>query len=274
MHDHGLSRDLALIIARRRMLQLTGVAATSALLSACGFGPPGHSEPNRTATAADGSTCIKDPVETNGPYPADGSNARNGQTLNVLTQSGIARSDLRTSFAGMTAMAEGAQFDIVLTLIDVANACVPLANHVIYVWHCDAGGKYSLYDLEDRNYLRGIGVTDAAGKVKFTTVFPGCYAGRWPHIHFEVFANLEAATGAKNSLLTSQLAMPGEIAKSLYAANPLYKASVANLEGIPLKSDNVFADNTTEQVAAMTPHMAGDGVSGFQAQVTIGITTA
>ena len=274
MHDHGLSRDLALIVARRRMLQLTGAAATGVLLSACGFGPPGRSEPNRTGKAADGSTCIKDPAETNGPYPADGSNARNGATLNVLTQSGIARADLRTSFAGMTAVANGAQLDLLLTLIDVAKACVPLANHVVYVWHCDAGGKYSLYDLEDRNYLRGVGVTDAAGQVKFTTVFPGCYAGRWPHIHFEVFANLQSATGAKNSLLTSQLAMPGDAAKALYAANPLYAASVANLADIPLVRDNVFADNTAEQLSAMTLRIAGDGASGFQAQATIGITTA
>lgn len=274
MHDHGLSRDLAVILARRRMLQLTGAAATGALLSACGFGPSGHSEPNRTAEGADGSTCIKDPAETNGPYPADGSNARNGATLNVLAQSGIARSDLRTSFAGMTAVAQGAQLDLVLTLIDVANACVPLATHVVYVWHCDAGGKYSLYDLEDRNYLRGIGVTDAAGRLKLTTVFPGCYAGRWPHIHFEVFANLHAATEGSKSLLTSQLAMPGDAAKALYAASPLYAASVENLAGSPLARDNVFADNTAEQLSAMTPHLTGDGVSGFQAQATIGITTS
>jgi protocatechuate 3,4-dioxygenase beta subunit len=174
----------------------------------------------------------------------------------------------------MTAVANGAQLDLLLTLIDVARACAPLANHVVYVWHCDAGGKYSLYDLEDRNYLRGVGVTDAAGQVKFTTVFPGCYAGRWPHIHFEVFANLQTATGGKNSLLTSQLAMPGDAAKALYAANPLYAASVANLAGIPLARDNVFADNTAEQLSAMTLRMASDGAGGFQAQATIGITTA
>ncbi|MFM9863278.1 MAG: intradiol ring-cleavage dioxygenase [Micropepsaceae bacterium] len=274
MHDHGLSRDLATIIARRRILHLGGVAATGALLSACGFGPPGQSEPNRTGKAADGSTCIKIPAETNGPFPADGSNARNGATLNVLTQSGIARSDLRTSFAGMTAVAEGAQLDLTITLVDVAKACAPLANHVVYAWHCDALGKYSLYEIEDRNYLRGIGVTDASGQVKFTTVFPGCYAGRTPHIHFEVFANLTAATGVKNSLLTSQLAMPGDVSKSLYTTNPLYAASVANLAGSPLDRDGIFADNTAEQLTAMTPRFTGDATTGFQAAVTIGITTS
>lgn len=273
MHDHGLSRDLATMIARRRLLQLSGVAATGALLTGCGFGPPGQSEPNRTAKAMDGSVCIQDPAETNGPFPADGSNAKGGVTLNVLTQSGVARTDLRTSFAGMTAVAEGVPLDLNVALVDVAKACAPLAGHVVYVWQCDARGKYSLYELEDRNYLRGIDVTDATGQVKFTTVFPGCYAGRWPHIHFEVFANLQAATGARNSMLTSQLAMPAAIAKTLYTANPIYAASVANLEGIPFERDGIFADNTVEQNAAMTPRFTGDAASGFQAAVTIGVTS-
>ena len=272
MHDHGLSHDLATLIARRRLLQRGAGVASGALLSACGFGPPGQSEPNRMGKAADGSTCIKVPAETNGPFPADGSNARNGTTLNVLTQSGIARTDIRTGFAGMTAVADGAPLDLTVTLIDVTKACAPLANHVVYVWHCDAGGKYSLYDLEDRNYLRGIGVTDDAGQVKFMTVFPGCYAGRWPHIHFEVFENLQAATGVKNSLLTSQLAMPGGVAKALYTVSPLYAASVSNLSGSPLESDGIFAGNTAEQRAAMTPRFTSDTAAGFQAAVTIGIT--
>jgi protocatechuate 3,4-dioxygenase beta subunit len=273
MHDHGLAKDLRVILARRRLLQLSGAAATGVLLSACGFGPPGQSEANRTGKAADGSTCIKIPAETNGPFPADGSNAKDGVTLNVLTQSGVMRTDLRTSFAGMTAVAEGAQLDLELKLIDVAKACAPLAGHVVYVWQCDARGKYSLYEAEDRNYLRGAGVTDAAGLLKFTTVFPGCYAGRWPHLHFEVFANLTAATGARNSLLTSQLAMPAAAAKALYAANPLYAASIANLEDIPFERDGIFADNTPEQLTAMTPKLTGGATTGFQAAVTIGITT-
>jgi protocatechuate 3,4-dioxygenase beta subunit len=37
------------------------------------------------------------------------------------------------------------------------------------------------------SYLRGVQVTDSNGQVTFTTIYPACYSGRWPHIHFEVF---------------------------------------------------------------------------------------
>ena len=60
----------------------------------------------------------------------------------------------------------------------------------VYPWHCDAQGQYSIVlaaAVEDENYLRGVQPTDASGTVSFTTVFPGCYTGRWPHIHFEVY---------------------------------------------------------------------------------------
>ena len=125
-----------------------GLQALAPLLAACdAFGPPGDAEANTTATAADGSICIKDPAETAGPFPADGTNTKAGSTVNVLDKAGVIREDIRGSFDGLTTVAEGVKLDIVITLVDVAKACAPLAGHVIYIWHCDAGGKYSLYEL-------------------------------------------------------------------------------------------------------------------------------
>ena len=49
-------------------------------------------------------------------------------------------------------------------------------------------------DVADENYLRGVQETDADGSVQFTTIFPACYAGRWPHMHFEVYESLDSAT--------------------------------------------------------------------------------
>ncbi len=271
-HDRGLAFDLGTLIERRRMLGLVGLAGTGAFLAACTFSFGG--EKNRTGTAADGSVCVKDPFETNGPFPADGSNSKNGAVQNVLTQSGVMRQDVRTSFAGMTPVADGTQLDLTLTLVDVARACALKAGHVVYIWHCDAEGRYSLYDTTDRNYLRGVGVTDDKGVVKFTTVFPGCYAGRWPHIHFEVFADLTTAVSGSGSLLVSQFALPGEVAKALYAGNPIYAGSVANFAGMSMANDLVFSDNTAEQKAAMTLTLAGDAKSGFKGTGTIGIASA
>jgi protocatechuate 3,4-dioxygenase beta subunit len=264
-HDRGLAFDLSTLVERRRVL---GLAALTVL---AGCNPFGGGESTISASAADGAVCVKDPAETSGPFPADGTNAKAGQTVNVLTQSGVMREDIRTSFAGMTPVADGAQLDLVLTLVNVSAACAPLAGHAVYIWHCDAQGRYSIYDTDDRNYLRGVGVTDAQGQVKFTTIFPGCYSGRYPHIHFEVFSSAEKAASGKESLLISQFAMPADACNSAYAGSAIYAASVANFEGNTISGDGVFADNTPEQVAAQTIAVTGDAAAGFKGSVTVGI---
>jgi protocatechuate 3,4-dioxygenase beta subunit len=264
-HDQGLAFDLQTLIERRRVL---GLAALT-VLTACN--PFSGGEATMSASAADGAVCVKDPAETAGPFPGDGTNAKAGQTVNVLTQSGVMRQDIRASFAGMTPVAGGARLDLVITLTDVGKSCAPLPGRAVYVWHCDAEGRYSLYSTNDSNYLRGVGVTDAKGEVKFITVFPGCYDGRWPHIHFEIFESAEKAASGKDSLLISQFAMPGDAAKALYAANPLYAASIASLEATSLAKDMVFSDNTPEQIAAQMIVLTGDAAAGFRGSVTVGI---
>lgn len=270
-NDRGLTFDLGTIIARRRALIGLGTVGAGAALAYVAFGGAGQAEPNLLGTAADGSTCLKDPVETSGPFPGDGTNAKDGQTVNVLTQTGIVRRDIRPSFNGMTPVADGVQVDLTLTLVDVGRACTPLTGHAVYLWHCDAGGLYSLYATTDSNYCRGVQITDAAGQVTFTTIFPGCYDGRWPHLHFEVFASPEAAINGDASLLISQFVLPGDVAQSLYAADPRYAASVGNLGRVSLAGDWEFGDNTAEQITAMTLTMAGSASAGLGATGTIGI---
>ena len=51
--------------------------------------------------------------------------------------------------------------------------------------------------VENENYLRGVQAAGGDGIVTFTSVFPACYSGRWPHIHFEVYPSLDAATDAE-----------------------------------------------------------------------------
>lgn len=270
--DKGLKQDMPRLLSRRRVigtLAVTGLGAT-ALFYGCG-GASGQAEANQTATAADGTVCLKDPAETSGPFPADGTNARAGQTVNALTESGVVRPDIRASFGDRAGAADGVQLDLTLTLVDVGAACAPLAGHAIYLWHADQNGAYSLYDLPDANYLRGLGVADAKGQVRFTTILPGCYDGRWPHIHFEVFASLEQAASGDASLLISQFALPGDICAAAYAADPRYPQSAANLGGVTLASDMVFADNTAEQIAAQTLEVTGDPVAGYLAIARVGI---
>lgn len=268
-HDRGLAFDLRTMQTRRRAMLAIGVLGVGGYL---GYRQFGGGEANASGVAADGTVCIQDPVETAGPFPGDGTNSKDGATVNALSQSGVVRQDLRTSFNGMTPVADGVQVDLVLTLVNVASACAPMAGHAVYLWHCDAEGQYSMYDTTDSNYCRGVGITDAAGQVKFTTVFPGCYAGRWPHIHFEVFADVASASTGENSLLISQFALPGDVAQAVYAAMPIYQGSVGTLARVSLVSDMVFADNTAEQVAAQTLTFTGDAAAGFAATGVIGIS--
>lgn len=267
-HDRGLAVDLRHIMTRRTGLVALGLSGVAGYFGLRGFG----GQANATGVAADGSVCVGDPTETAGPFPADGTNSKDGATVSALQQTGIVRQDIRPSFNGMTPVAEGVQLDMVLTLVNVNAACAPLVGYAIYLWQCDAEGVYSLYGKTDRNYCRGVGISDAAGQVKFTTVFPACYDGRWPHMHFEVFADEAAASSGDNSLLISQLALPGDVAEAVYAAVPLYAASVATLARVSLASDMVFSDNTAEQLTAQKMVLAGDAAAGFKGVATIGIS--
>ena len=144
----------------------------------------------------------KIPEETAGPYPGDGSNGPN-----ALRTTGVVRSDIRSSFGGLSGSASGVLLNLELTIVSAAS-CSPLSDYAVYLWHCDAAGNYSLYSsgFTNQNFLRGVQAADANGKVKFTSIFPGCYSGRWPHIHFEVYQNLAAAQSVSNKIATSQIA--------------------------------------------------------------------
>jgi protocatechuate 3,4-dioxygenase beta subunit len=153
-----------------------------------------------------------------------------------------------------------------LQILDGANGCAPLTGAAVYVWHCDRDGRYSLYSpgVADQNYLRGVQEADASGAMSFTTIFPGCYAGRWPHIHFEVYASLADATGGGTALVTSQLAIPEDACNQAYDADG-YAQSVTNLTPLTLESDQVFADGTALQLAAAT----GSADDGFAMRLSV-----
>ncbi len=203
------------------------------------------------------------PDETGGPYPADGSNG-----VNVLDDSGIVRSDIRSSFGSSTAVAEGVPLTIALTVRDAATGSA-LVGAGVYLWHCDRGGDYSLYSdgLEDVNYLRGVQETDSTGTVRFTSVYPACYSGRWPHIHFEVYSDVANAVASGPIVKTSQIALPEEANALVYATSG-YEQSVRNASQVSLAGDNVFGDDGgIHQIATMS----GSVADGYTAALTIGV---
>lgn len=251
-HDLGFAHDLEHIMGRRRLLSWLGGLGIVSL----------------SAIHANALDFIALPWETAGPYPADGTNRRSGEIVNTLTQEGIIRTDLRTSFGALTQTADGLKLDVELTLMNAENGA-PLEGHALYLWHCDTTGLYSLYDVPEANWLRGVGIADADGKIRFTTIFPGCYDGRWPHFHFEVFKDAEAAVSGEASLLTAQIALPEAECAEVYASDARYANGTRNLGRITLETDNVFADNTEAQLAQQTMALTGDVTNGFSGTVTI-----
>jgi protocatechuate 3,4-dioxygenase beta subunit len=250
-HDRGLVFDLH-TLDRRRVLKLLGFGGVSAaLFTIAGCGPAGSSSSASasaasSATAASGASaangtdasCEIIPEETAGPFPGDGSNGPN-----VLAQSGVVRSDIRSSFGSSATLAEGIPLTIQVTIEDGAD-CVPLAGAAVYLWHCDRDGNYSLYSraVANENYLRGVQEADDQGQVTFTSIFPACYSGRWPHIHFEVYPSLALATNEANRIATSQIALPKDACDAVYATDG-YTESIRTLAQVSLTSDNVFRDD-------------------------------
>ena len=172
-------------------------------------------------------TCTTSPEQTQGPYWFDVDSIR---------------SDIREQRPGTV-------LQLALRVHDV-SACSsggqtkPVSNCVVEIWHCDAGGLYSGFEsgstgggapsrrradttadgsyasgdqeattTDDGTYLRGGQVADSSGIVQFTTIFPGWYPGRSPHLHLKVHLNRE-------TVLTSQLYVEDELATEVYATAP------------------------------------------------------
>lgn len=264
-HDHGLRHDLARLgagaalpvappsaLGRRRALGLLGGGALVAALAACDPGPG-------TVT---GGGCAPLPGEMAGPYPAD-----HDLGPDVLVRQGIVRRDLRRSLAPATGVAAGVPLTVRLIVRDVSEGCADVAGAAVYLWHCTREGGYSLYTdgLTGESFLRGVQPTDAHGVATFTTVFPGCYPGRWPHLHLEVYRDVAAATGSGDPLLTSQIALPEAACHDVYSTSG-YAGSHAAFMDVDLGSDISFSDGTTHQVADVA-----DGPDGRVATVALGI---
>jgi protocatechuate 3,4-dioxygenase beta subunit len=294
-HDRGLEFDLSTLMSRRSLGLFFGAGTAAAALAACTPGgstsgatgtasasasssATASSSPTGTTTASASATpsasptltraiaeCgVEIPQETAGPYPGDGSNGPN-----ALEASGVVRKDITSSFGTSTSTAEGVPLTVTLTLLDNANGCSPLAGAAVYLWHCDRDGKYSMYDnsLVNENYLRGVQEADANGQVTFTSIFPGAYSGRWPHIHFEVFESMSNATAAGQVLAVSQIALTEAACNEVYASAG-YEASVSNMARTTLKSDNVFGDDGgIHQLATMSGSVSAGYTAGLNVTV-------
>ena len=196
-------RPVGRFLTRRELMALFGASAPVAAMA--------H---RVTANAPDAASalaapdCVAQPRQTEGPYFVD---------------EHLKRSDIRLDpSTGRTTA--GALFDLrlVVSQVTATGACAPLPGAQVDIWHCDAAGVYS--DVQDRSFdttgqkfLRGYQVTDADGRLRFTTIYPGWYPGRAVHIHFKI--RVPAGAGRIDEF-TSQLYFADELTDRVHAREP------------------------------------------------------
>lgn len=79
----------------------------------------------------------------------------------------------------------------------VDSACRPLAGALLDFWQCDDQGRY-----DNQGYrLRGHQLANRQGAFSLSTLLPGEYPGRTPHIHVKV-------QPVNGRVLTTQLYLP------------------------------------------------------------------
>jgi protocatechuate 3,4-dioxygenase beta subunit len=236
-------------LTRRRALEVLGSAGV-AMVAACSSSPTSPStntSQGASSTGAGGTTssgaCVVTPSETEGPYPD-----RTGMFGNPA----FYRRDIGEGKPGIP-------LTVTFNVVNVKASCLPVANAVVEVWHCDVTGNYSEYGQGvGQTYLRGLQATDGSGAVTFSTIYPGWYAGRATHIHMEVFVN-------GTSVKTTQLAFPESVSSAVYASG-VYASHGQN--STTNARDNVFSDGVGDELATVM----GSPASGYTATLTIGIS--
>ena len=253
-----MTSQLARDLDRRRLLAGIGAVLGGAGLASC----------SGKAGAQVALSCPATPTEIRGPFPADGVGGAD-RAINVLDIAETVRRDIRPSFAGMEGAAQGVAMELEIIIARSGEDCVPLAGQAVYLWQCDARGAYSLYNRPEVNYLRGIQLSDGDGVARFTAIVPGCYGGRAPHCHVEVFADLAAARRGDAPLLVSQLGLPTDACRQVYADRAVYGDSAHNLERWPAERDWAFGSDERQQIMMLA--MAGDPAAGFAASALLSL---
>ena len=150
--------------------------------------------------------CVLTPAQTEGPYFVDEK---------------LRRSDIRTDPTDGS-VRPGAPLALQLRVSSVAGGrCVPVSGAIVDIWHCDAAGIYSdasdtRFGTRGSKFLRGYQVTDASGRVRFATIYPGAYPGRAVHIHFKV----RTADAGHTGEFTSQLYFDDALTDRVHAQAP------------------------------------------------------
>lgn len=185
--------------------------------------------------------------------------------------------------------AEGVPLILRLTIVDAMTG-EPVNGALVDIWHCNARGAYSGWSrlnpdaevdvaaigsiprTDDDTYLRGSQFCDHMGRARFTTIYPGFYAGRALHIHVAVriVAGNEYLE-ERNVAWVGQLYFPEVVSRAVLNAQA-YRGRAS----LPLNNaeDELYASQNGEaSTLTVWPIGRESHQDGFFGHLTIGIDT-
>ncbi|MCP9769042.1 intradiol ring-cleavage dioxygenase [Lacihabitans sp. LS3-19] len=235
----------------KKSLSGLGMFSILPLMSAC---EKANISTDTTETTSDvtGSTngssasdCSVTNSETEGPFP-------------IKDPASLVKADIAGDRSGV-------KLTVNLTIKNKNANCNAVENLLVDIWHCDAKGEYSEYGgtgMQSTNWtaahwLRGRQTTDANGLADFTSIFPGWYSGRAPHIHVHIF------TAAGKSLLVTQIAFPKTVCDTVYTTATDYKSH--GTQNTTNEKDNVFSDGYANELCSIS----GNNTDGYILNHTI-----
>jgi len=116
---------------------------------------------------------------------------------------GYLRTNILSNLDG-TSTQTGVPLTLTVYVFDSEQSCVAMQGVQVDIWQCNAAGVYSAESSESTtglSWLRGYQLTDATGKVSFTTILPGWYSGRTNHIHLRFRSTYdETETSGSNTM--------------------------------------------------------------------------
>jgi protocatechuate 3,4-dioxygenase beta subunit len=175
--------------------------------------------------------------------------------------------------SNITGSRTGVPLNLQIALVD-SSTCKPVKGAAVDIWQADATGHYSDEQSEGtvgQTWLRGVQLTNAAGVAKFTTIYPGFYSGRAPHIHAKVHIGGSHTTSRYSG---GHVSHNGQIFFSETTSTKVYKTSPytkdANMRTYR-KGDRVYtAQGGAKSVLKIT---GGSVSSGLTGRVTLGVDT-
>jgi protocatechuate 3,4-dioxygenase beta subunit len=143
----------------------------------------------------------------------------------------------------------------------IDSRCQPVSGAIVDIWQADRNGVYSDFASQGslgEKFLRGYQVTDGSGRCRFTSIFPGWYAGRLTHLHGKLRVN-----GITNP--TTNFFFPKAIETDVYNS-PLYSGRGQNNTSV---AQDVELRGDVTRYNALMMQVAGNVTNGYVATFTL-----